>query len=127
MWSSWHRGGSPDGTLRDELFLHTENGAGNTPCADGPGDQICRWEFPKINDDTSHGCIKHFPPRSRPSSGESAHTDAEVTPSRRTQTLRSRRVGEDGQPPDAESAEGSAAHKTTARPDLSGRAVVVVL
>jgi hypothetical protein len=51
----------PNGTLREELFIHTEAGAGNTQCADGPGDQICRWEFPKVNDYTSHGCIKMSP------------------------------------------------------------------
>jgi hypothetical protein len=50
-----------NGTLREQLFLHTESGAGNRQCADGPGDQICRWEFPKINDYTSHGCIKMSP------------------------------------------------------------------
>lgn len=51
----------PNGTLREELFIHTEAAAGNTQCADGPGDQICRWEYPKINDYTSHGCIKMAP------------------------------------------------------------------
>jgi hypothetical protein len=50
-----------NGTLREELFIHTESAAGNRQCADGPGDQICRWEFPKINDYTSHGCIKLSP------------------------------------------------------------------
>jgi hypothetical protein len=50
-----------DGTLREELFIHTESAAGNRQCADGPGDQICRWEYPKINDYTSHGCIKLSP------------------------------------------------------------------
>jgi hypothetical protein len=50
-----------NGTLREQLFIHTEAGAGNTQCANGPGDQICRWEFPKINDYTSHGCIKMSP------------------------------------------------------------------
>ncbi len=50
-----------NGTLREQLFIHTESGAGNRQCADGPGDQICRWEFPKINDYTSHGCIKMSP------------------------------------------------------------------
>jgi len=50
-----------DGTLREQLFIHTEAGAGNTQCANGPGDQICRWEFPKVNDYTSHGCIKMSP------------------------------------------------------------------
>ena len=52
---------STNGTLREQLFIHTEAGAGNTQCADGPGDQICRWEFPKVNDYTSHGCIKMSP------------------------------------------------------------------
>jgi hypothetical protein len=52
----------PNGTLRQELFIHTEAAAGNTQCANGPGDQICRWEYPKINDYTSHGCIKMAPP-----------------------------------------------------------------
>src|SRR3954451_16223543 len=51
----------PDGTLREELFIHTESAAGNQQCADGPGDQLCRWEFPKVNDYTSHGCIKMSP------------------------------------------------------------------
>jgi hypothetical protein len=50
-----------DGTLREQLFIHTEAGAGNTQCPDLAGDQICRWEFPKINDYTSHGCIKMSP------------------------------------------------------------------
>jgi hypothetical protein len=51
----------PNGTLREELFIHTEAAAGNAQCADGPGDQICRWEFPRVNDYTSHGCIKMSP------------------------------------------------------------------
>ena len=42
----WRRRGSPPG-----------RGA----CPDRPGDQICRWEFPKVNDYTSHGCIKLAP------------------------------------------------------------------
>jgi hypothetical protein len=50
-----------NGTLREQLFIHTEAGARNTQCADAPGDQICRWEYPKINDYTSHGCIKMSP------------------------------------------------------------------
>jgi hypothetical protein len=51
----------PSGTLREQLFIHTEAGAGNTQCANAPGDQLCRWEYPKINDYTSHGCIKMSP------------------------------------------------------------------
>ncbi len=50
-----------NGTLREQLFIHTEARPGNTQCADRMGDQICRWEFPKINDYTSHGCIKMSP------------------------------------------------------------------
>jgi hypothetical protein len=50
-----------NGTLREQLFIHTEAGPGNTQCPDAPGDQICRWEFPRINDYTSHGCIKMSP------------------------------------------------------------------
>lgn len=51
----------PNGTLREQLFIHTETGAGNRQCADAPGDQLCRWELPRINDYTSHGCIKMSP------------------------------------------------------------------
>ncbi len=50
-----------NGTLRQQLFIHTEAGPGNSQCADRRGEQICRWEFPKINDYTSHGCIKMSP------------------------------------------------------------------
>ena len=50
-----------NGTLREQLFIHTEAGPGNSQCADVPGDQLCRWEYPKINDYTSHGCIKMSP------------------------------------------------------------------
>jgi hypothetical protein len=50
-----------NGTLREQLFIHTEAGPGNSQCADVPGDQLCRWEFPRINDYTSHGCIKMSP------------------------------------------------------------------
>lgn len=48
-------------TLRTELFIHTETGAGNHQCADAKGDQICRWEWPKYNDYRSAGCIKMSP------------------------------------------------------------------
>jgi hypothetical protein len=50
-----------NGTLRVQLFIHTEAGADNKQCGDSPGDQLCRWEYPKINDYTSHGCIKLSP------------------------------------------------------------------
>ncbi|HET7742217.1 MAG TPA: hypothetical protein VFL67_16340, partial [Mycobacterium sp.] len=50
-----------NGTLRQELFIHTEAGPHNSQCPDRPGDPVCRWEYPKINDYTSHGCIKMSP------------------------------------------------------------------
>jgi hypothetical protein len=51
-----------NGTLREQLFIHTEASAGNGQCPDLPGDQVCRWEYPKINDYRSAGCIKLSPP-----------------------------------------------------------------
>jgi len=50
-----------NGTLRTELFIHTETGAHNDQCRDRKGDQPCRWEYPKINDYRSYGCIKMSP------------------------------------------------------------------
>lgn len=50
-----------NGTMRTDLFIHTEQGAGSRQCADGPGDQVCRWEYPKINDYRSYGCVKLSP------------------------------------------------------------------
>jgi hypothetical protein len=50
-----------NGTLRRDLFLHTEQGAGSRQCADRRGDQPCRWEFPRVNDYKSFGCIKMAP------------------------------------------------------------------
>ena len=51
----------PNGNRRFALFIHTEQGANNTQCADRRGDQICRWEFPRYNDYKSAGCIKLSP------------------------------------------------------------------
>jgi hypothetical protein len=51
----------PNGTLRFDLFIHTEQGSGNTQCPNRPGDQPCRWEYPQIDDYHSHGCIKLAP------------------------------------------------------------------
>ena len=48
-------------TRRVQLFIHTEQGAGNVQCADLPGDQPCRWEMPRIDDYKSAGCIKMAP------------------------------------------------------------------
>ena len=50
-----------NGRLRVALFIHTEQAAGSGQCPDGPGDQVCRWEFPAINDYKSAGCIKLSP------------------------------------------------------------------
>lgn len=50
-----------NGTLREQLLIHTETGAGNVQCRDLPGDQHCRWETGKINDYRSNGCIKMAP------------------------------------------------------------------
>ena len=50
-----------NGTMRTDLFIHTEQGAGSRQCADRKGDQVCRWEYPKINDYRSYGCIKLSP------------------------------------------------------------------
>ncbi|MGD9958534.1 hypothetical protein [Nocardioides sp.] len=50
-----------NGTLRTELFIHTETGSGNKQCRNARGDQICRWEYPAVNDYKSYGCIKMSP------------------------------------------------------------------
>ncbi len=50
-----------NGTLRTALFIHTEQGAGSRQCPDRPGDQVCRWEYPAINDYRSYGCVKLAP------------------------------------------------------------------
>ena len=49
------------GHVRHDLFIHTESGPGNHQCADRKGDQACRWEYPRINDYKSFGCIKMAP------------------------------------------------------------------
>jgi hypothetical protein len=48
-------------TWRVQLFIHTEQGLHSTQCADLPGDQPCRWEYPAVNDYKSAGCIKLAP------------------------------------------------------------------
>ena len=50
-----------DGTVRTALFIHTEQGAGSRQCANRPGDQPCRWEYPAWNDYRSYGCVKLSP------------------------------------------------------------------
>ncbi len=51
----------PSGRVRRNLYLHTEQGAGNSQCRDRRGDQVCRWEHPRFNDYKSLGCIKMSP------------------------------------------------------------------
>lgn len=50
-----------NGTMRTALFIHTEQGAGSHQCRNRKGDQLCRWEYPAINDYRSYGCIKLSP------------------------------------------------------------------
>lgn len=50
-----------NGNVRRMLFIHSETGRNNVPCPDAPGDQGCRWEYPRINDYRSNGCIKMAP------------------------------------------------------------------
>ena len=51
----------PNGTVRRNLFLHTEQVARNRQCPNRRGDQVCRWEVPRNNDYKSAGCIKLAP------------------------------------------------------------------
>ena len=50
-----------NGTIRQNLFIHSEQTVRNTQCRDTAGDQVCRWEWPKVNDYRSNGCIKMAP------------------------------------------------------------------
>jgi hypothetical protein len=50
-----------NGTVRNDLFIHTEQDRGNRQCADRKGDQACRWENPKFPDYQSYGCVKMSP------------------------------------------------------------------
>jgi hypothetical protein len=50
-----------NGTVRTALFIHTEQGDRSRQCPDRPGDQACRWEYPRNNDYRSYGCIKMSP------------------------------------------------------------------
>lgn len=50
-----------NGTLRQSLFIHSEQTVTNGQCRDAPGDQRCRWEVPAYNDYRSAGCIKMSP------------------------------------------------------------------
>jgi hypothetical protein len=50
-----------NGTMRNQLFIHTEQGAGSHQCRNRKGDQLCRWEYPAFNEYRSFGCIKVSP------------------------------------------------------------------
>ncbi len=50
-----------NGNVRHDLFLHSEQTVSNGQCKDRRGDQNCRWEYPRINDYKSLGCIKMAP------------------------------------------------------------------
>ena len=50
-----------NGTMRNQLFIHTEQGSGSHQCRNRKGDQLCRWEYPTYNEYRSFGCIKLSP------------------------------------------------------------------
>ncbi|MEO7352461.1 MAG: hypothetical protein ABIR34_04070 [Marmoricola sp.] len=50
-----------NGTLRQLMFIHSEQNWNNTQCRNKSGDDGCRWEVPRVNDYRSYGCIKMAP------------------------------------------------------------------
>jgi hypothetical protein len=50
-----------NGTVRQLLFIHSEQTTSNTQCKNRRGDDLCRWEVPVYNDYRSNGCIKMSP------------------------------------------------------------------
>jgi hypothetical protein len=50
-----------NGTVRQLLFIHSEQTQFNTQCRNRRGDDRCRWEVPVYNDYRSNGCIKMAP------------------------------------------------------------------
>jgi len=50
-----------NGTVRQLLFIHSEQTQSNTQCRNRKGDDRCRWEVPAYNDYKSNGCIKMAP------------------------------------------------------------------
>jgi hypothetical protein len=50
-----------NGTVRQLMFIHSEQNWNNTQCKNTKGDDPCRFEAPKINDYRSWGCIKMAP------------------------------------------------------------------
>ena len=50
-----------NGTVRQLMFIHSEQKSNNTQCRNTKGDDGCRWEVPVVNDYRSYGCIKMAP------------------------------------------------------------------
>ena len=50
-----------NGTVRQLMFIHSEQTWDNRQCPNRKGDDGCRWEVPKVNDYRSYGCIKMHP------------------------------------------------------------------
>jgi hypothetical protein len=50
-----------NGTVRQLMFIHSEQNWNNTQCPNTKGDDSCRWEVPRVNDYRSWGCIKMDP------------------------------------------------------------------
>lgn len=50
-----------NGTVRQMMFIHSEQTWDNKQCKNIKGDDGCRWEVPRVNDYRSWGCIKMAP------------------------------------------------------------------
>lgn len=50
-----------NGTVRELMFIHSEQTWDNKQCPNRKGDDGCRWEVPRVNDYRSFGCIKMHP------------------------------------------------------------------
>jgi hypothetical protein len=50
-----------NGTVRQLMFIHSEQTWDNKQCKNTLGDDGCRWEVPTVNDYKSWGCIKMAP------------------------------------------------------------------
>ena len=50
-----------NGTVRELMFIHSEQTWNNRQCPNKKGDDGCRWEVPRVNDYRSWGCIKMAP------------------------------------------------------------------
>jgi hypothetical protein len=50
-----------NGTVRQLMFIHSEQTWDNKQCKNVKGDDGCRWEVPRVNDYKSWGCIKMAP------------------------------------------------------------------